>query len=104
MQKTTPAVLLSQAGQTPFSNYVIQPDETLTGAIVSSCLQLPEAPSSVVLLHSGILRLALRLSMAFGLWNELFTMPIQFQSINLSYTILKCKLQLFYQELHKKFK
>ena len=35
---TTPAVLLSQAGQTPFSNYVIKPDETdVTGAIVSSC-------------------------------------------------------------------
>ena len=37
---TTPAVLLGQAGWTPFSNYVIKPDETGvtgTGAIVSSC-------------------------------------------------------------------
>ena len=35
---TSPAVLLGQAGQTPFSNYVIKPDETgVTGAIVSSC-------------------------------------------------------------------
>ena len=64
MRKTelamTPAVLLGQAGQTQFSNYVIKPDETgVTGAIVSSCIQLPEAPSSIVLLHSGILRLAL---------------------------------------------
>ena len=40
---------------------------------------------SIVLLHSGILCLALRLSMPFGLWNELFTMPIQ---------CLKCKLLL----------
>ena len=46
---TTPVVLLGQAGQTPFSNYVIQPDETgMTGAIASSCVQLPEAPSSAV--------------------------------------------------------
>ena len=31
---TTPAVLLGQAGRTPFSNYVIKPDETgVTGAI-----------------------------------------------------------------------
>ena len=42
MQKTalatTPAVLLGQAGQMPFSNYVIKPDETgVTGADVSSC-------------------------------------------------------------------
>ena len=65
--------------------YIIQPDESnVTGAIASSCVQLPEAPSSIVLLHSGILCLALRLSMAFGLWNELFTMSKQF---------LKCKLQ-----------
>ena len=70
----------------PFSNCVIQPDETsVTGAIASSCIQLLEAPTSVVSHHSGILRLALQLSMAFGLWNELFTMSIQF---------LKCKLQL----------
>ena len=39
MRKTalaaTPAVLLGQAGRTPFSNYVIKPDETgMTGAIV----------------------------------------------------------------------
>ena len=39
MRKTahaaTPAVLLGQAGRTPFSNYVIKPDETgVTGAIV----------------------------------------------------------------------
>ena len=34
---TTPAVLLSQAGRTPFSNYAIKPDKTgVTGAIVSS--------------------------------------------------------------------
>ena len=77
---TTPAtVLLGQTGRTPFSNYVIEPHVTgVTSAIASSCVQLPEAPFFVVLLHSGILRLALRLSMAFGLWNELFTMPIQF--------------------------
>ena len=78
MQKTalatTPAVLLRQAGWTPILNYVIQPDETgVAGATASSCLQLPEALSSVVLLH-----LALRLCVAFGLWNELFTMSIQF--------------------------
>ena len=82
----TLAVLPSQAGRMPFSNYTIHLDETgVTGAIASSCLQLPEAPSPVVLLHSGILRLALPLSMAFDLWNELFTMSIQFH---------KCKLQL----------
>ena len=79
---TTPAVLLGQAaGWTPFSNYVIKPDETgVTGAIVSksSCVQLPEAPSSVVLHHCGIILLALRLSVVFGLWNELFTMSIPF--------------------------
>ena len=64
----TPTVLLGQVGQTPYSNYVIQPDETgVTGAIVSSCVLLQEAPTSIVLLHSGIL--ALRLSMAFGLWH-----------------------------------
>ena len=77
---TTPAMLLGQAGRTPFSNYVIKPDETgMTGAIASSCVQLPEAPSSVVLHHSGILRLALRLSVVFGLWNKLFTMSMQSQ-------------------------
>ena len=55
----TPTVLLGQVGQTPYSNYVIQPDETgVTGAIASSCKQLLEAPS-VVLHHCGILRLAL---------------------------------------------
>ena len=70
-------MLLDQVGQTPFSNYVIQTDETgVTGAIARSCVHLPEAPSSVVLHHSGILRLALQLSVVFGLWNELFTMPI----------------------------
>ena len=87
---TTPAVLLDQAVQTLFSNYVIKLDETgMTGAIASSCLQLLEAPSPVVLHHSGILRLALRPSVAFGFWNELFTLLIQF---------LKCKLQLFLSE------
>ena len=70
----------------PFSKYIIQPDETgVTGAIASSCVQLLEAPSSVVLHHSGTLCLALRLSMEFSFSDELFTMPIQ---------ILKCKLQL----------
>ena len=64
---TNPAMLLGQAGWMPFSNYVIQPDETMTGAIASSCVQLLEAPSSVVLHHCGILRLPLRLSMAFDL-------------------------------------
>ena len=64
MRKTelamTPAVLLGQAGWMPFSNYIIKPDETgVTGAIVSSCIQLPEAPSSIALLRSRILRLAL---------------------------------------------
>ena len=64
---TTLTMLLSQAGRTPFSNYVIQPDKTsVTGAIANSCVQLPEAPS-VVLLHSGILRLALLHSITFGL-------------------------------------
>ena len=34
----TPAVLLGQVGRMPFSNYVIELDETgVTGAIVSSC-------------------------------------------------------------------
>ena len=76
---TTPAMLHGRTGRTPFSKHVIQPDEIgVTGAIASSCVQLLKVPSSVVLLHSGILPLALRLSMAFGLWNELFTMPIQF--------------------------
>ena len=42
---TTPAVLLGQAGRTPFSNYVIKPDETgVTGAIGSSCSSLTCAP------------------------------------------------------------
>ena len=83
---TTPAVLFGQAGRTPFSNYVSQPDETgATGAIASSCGQLLKAPTSVVLHHCGILRLAQRLSVASGLWNELFTMSIQF---------FNCKLQL----------
>ena len=51
--------------RTPFLHYVIQQNETVvTGSIASSCVQLPGAPSSVVLL-----RLALRLSVAFGLWN-----------------------------------
>ena len=57
----------------------------MTGAIASSCIQLLEAPSFIVLLHSGILHLALQLSVAFGMWNELFTMLAQ---------SLKCKLQL----------
>ena len=57
---TTPAMLLGQAGWTPFSNYEIKPDKTgVTGAIAICCVQLPEAPSSVVLYHCGILRLAL---------------------------------------------
>ena len=35
---TIPAMLLGQAGRTPFSNYVIKADETrVTGAIGSSC-------------------------------------------------------------------
>ena len=68
----------------------MQLDETsVTGAIVSSCIQLPEAPSPVVLHHSRILRLALRLSIAFGLWNELFTMSKQFLYI-CTLTCLKC--------------
>ena len=83
---TTTTMFLGQAGLMPFSSYVIQPDETsVTGAITSNGVQLPEAPTSALMLHSGILCLALRLSVAFGLWNELFTMAIQF---------LKCKLQL----------
>ena len=84
---TTPVVLLDQAGHTPFSDYAELCNSEETGmivAIVSSCEQLLKAPSCAFLLHSGI-RLALRLSMAFGLWNELFTMLIQF---------LRCKLQL----------
>ena len=64
MQKTavatTPAVLLGQAEWTPFSNFINQPNETgVNGVIVSSCVQLLEAPSSVVLHHCGILCLAL---------------------------------------------
>ena len=79
-------VLIGTQGRTPFSDYVIQSNETgMTGAIANSCVQLLEAPSAVVLHHGGIHRLALRLSVAFSLWNELFTMSIQF---------LKCKLQL----------
>ena len=93
---TTPAMLLGQAGQTPFSNYIIKLDETgVTGEIVSSCVQLLEAPSSIVLHHSGILHLALPLSVAFGLWNELFTMSIQF---------LKCKLWLILSEATQEVK
>ena len=83
---TTSTMLLGQARWTPCSNYVIQAHETgVTDANASSCVQLPEAPSSNVLYHSGILCLALRLSVAFGLWNELLTISIQF---------LKCRLQL----------
>ena len=38
---TTPAVLLGQAGLTPFSNYVIKPDETgVTGAIAAAAVSL----------------------------------------------------------------
>ena len=56
-----------QVGRTPFSNYVIKRDETgVTGAIASSCVQLPEAPFLIVLYHCGILRLALRLSVALA--------------------------------------
>ena len=45
---TIPAVLLDQRA-TPFSIYVIEPDETgVIGAIASSCVQLPKALSSVV--------------------------------------------------------
>ena len=45
----TPAVILGQAGRMPFSNYVIKLDETgVTGAIASSCVQFPKAPSSIV--------------------------------------------------------
>ena len=63
-----PAMLLGQAGWMPFSNYVIQPNETgVTDAIVRSCIQHPDAPSSVVLHNCGISGLALRLNMAFGL-------------------------------------
>ena len=70
---TTPAILLDQVGRMPFSNYVIQSNETsVTGAIASSCVQLPEALSSVVVHHCGILCLPLQCSMVFGLWNELF--------------------------------
>ena len=43
---TTPAVLLSQTGWMPFSNYVIELYEIgMTGAVASSCVQLLEAPS-----------------------------------------------------------
>ena len=85
MQKTalatTPAMLLGQTRRAPFSNYVIKPDDTgVTGAIASSCIQLPKDPSLVFMHHSGIPRLALQLSVAFGLWNELFTISIPFQN------------------------
>ena len=45
MRKTalavTPAVLLGQVGPTPFSNYVIKPDETgVTGAIAGGAVSL----------------------------------------------------------------
>ena len=34
-------LLFGQAGQPPFSNYIIQPDETgVTGAIANRCVQL----------------------------------------------------------------
>ena len=34
---TTPAVLLGQAGRTPFSNYIIKSDETgVTGAMLAA--------------------------------------------------------------------
>ena len=83
---TTPAILLDQVGRMPFSNYVIQSNETsVTGAIANSCVQLPEAPSSVVVHHCGILCLPLQCSMVFGCGMNYFTMSIQF---------LKCKLQL----------
>ena len=56
------------SGWTPFSKYVIQMDKSgMTCAIVSSCLQLLEAPSSVVLNHCEILCLALRLHLACGM-------------------------------------
>ena len=74
------------SGMDAISNYVIKLDETgVIGAIANSCVQFPKTPSSVVLLHSGIPHLALRLSVAFGLCNELYTMSIQ---------IPKCILQL----------
>ena len=55
-----PAVALGQARRMPFSNYIIQLDETgMTSANANNCIQCPEAPSPVVLHNGGILRLAL---------------------------------------------
>ena len=64
--------------------YQIRPLSIPDLTLVWSAMFL-EAPSFIVLLHSGILHLALQLSVAFGMWNELFTMLTQ---------SLKCKLQL----------
>ena len=82
---TTPA-MFGQARSTPFSNYIIQLDETgATGAIASSCVQLPEAPTSVVLHDVELLAL---LYVAFDLWNELFTMSIQLLSHKVTNTVV----------------
>ena len=81
----TPAVLLGQAGRTPFSNYVIKLYETgVISAIASSCVQLPEAPSSVVLHHCGILRLALRLSVALACGMNYLQCQYNFSNANCS--------------------
>ena len=41
MLTTTPAMLLGQAGQMPFSNYVIKPDETgVTGGGAAAAVSL----------------------------------------------------------------
>ena len=46
---TIPAVLLDQRADAIFKLRNIEPDETgVIGAITSSCVQLPKAPSSVV--------------------------------------------------------
>ena len=45
MRKTALATIPCQTGRTPFSNYVIKPDETgVTGAIVKQLQQLACAP------------------------------------------------------------
>ena len=62
--------MLDQVGQMPFSMYVIKLDETdVTIAIPRSCVQLPEASSSVVLLQVEFFALLCNLTwhLAYGM-------------------------------------
>ena len=72
MRKTTLAttptlLLLGQVGQMPFSNYVIQPDET---GVWCHCEKLPTASGGSY--YRCIVPQWNSSSLAFGLWNELF--------------------------------